>query len=284
MVRKLPAADFRARRMVLEPDDFALNDGSPEPVPTDLVEEKVWHGIMDIADDVAIRTTSHQGSRVGLLYELWGGWLEAVPEKSMVGYAMLDCSDDFAASILSLLHGFYKQAITTLRSALETMVLACACQVTRDTAGWEDWEAGKQFDFARTRHRLRASPIFKGLEDRAQAAVGQTLFADRKGAYLGGWVTSLYGRLSNHTHSRGDTSNAAMWRSNGPIYSAVGMRISYHSYLETYAALMLMAKAAVPTLTLPSDAEVLFSHESRKRYLRKEDRKLCAFLKREVFV
>ncbi len=284
MVRKLSAADFRARRMVLEPDDFALNDGSPEPVLTDLVEEKVWHGIMDIADDVAIRTTSHQGSRIGLLYELWGGWLKAVPEKSMVGYAMLDCSDDFAASILSLLHGFYKQAIATLRSALETMVLACACQVTGDTAGWEDWEAGKQFDFARTRHRLRASPIFKGLEDRAQAAVGQTLFADRKCAYLGGWVTSLYGRLSNQIHSRGDTSNASMWRSNGPIYSAVGMRISYHSYLETYAALMLMAKAAVPTLTLPSDAEVLFSHESCKRYLRKEDRKLCAFLKREIFV
>jgi len=283
MVRKLTATDFRARRMVLEPDDFALNDGSPEPAPTNLVEKKVWHGIMDIADDVAIRNTSHQGSRIGLLYDLWGGWLEAMPEKSMVGYAMLDCSDDFAASILSLLHGFYKQAIATLRSALETMVLACACEVSGDAAGWEDWETGKQFDFARTRHRLRVTPIFMALEDRAQAAIGQTLFADRNGAYLGGWVTSLYGRLSNHIHSRGDTSNASMWKSNGPIYSAVGMMISYHSYLETYAALLLMAKAAVPTSALPSDSEVLFNYDSRKRYLRKEDRKLCAFLKREVF-
>lgn len=58
MVRKLPAADFRARCMVLGSDDFALNDGSPEPAPTELVDEKIWHGIMDIADDVAIRTTS----------------------------------------------------------------------------------------------------------------------------------------------------------------------------------------------------------------------------------
>ena len=60
MVRKLNATDFRARRMVLEPDDFALTDSEPEPAPTDLVDPTVWHGIMDIADDVAIRTTSHK--------------------------------------------------------------------------------------------------------------------------------------------------------------------------------------------------------------------------------
>jgi hypothetical protein len=75
MVRKLPATDFRARRMVLEPNDFGQTDGKPDTGPTDLVDLAVWHSIMDIADDVAIRTTSHQGSRIGLLHELWArGW------------------------------------------------------------------------------------------------------------------------------------------------------------------------------------------------------------------
>lgn len=57
MARKLPAKDFRARRWVLEPKDFALTDGKPDPAPTDLVDREVWHSIMDLADDVAIRTT-----------------------------------------------------------------------------------------------------------------------------------------------------------------------------------------------------------------------------------
>jgi hypothetical protein len=49
MVRKLAASDFRAHRMMLEPDDFADTDGKPERPPTDLVDPEVWHGIRDIA-------------------------------------------------------------------------------------------------------------------------------------------------------------------------------------------------------------------------------------------
>jgi hypothetical protein len=106
MARKVDTRDFRARRAVLEPDDFGLADANQESPPTDLIEARIWHGIMDQADDVAIRTTSHQGSRIGLLYDLWSAWVEVMPSESIVGYAMLDCSDDFAASILSFVNGF----------------------------------------------------------------------------------------------------------------------------------------------------------------------------------
>ena len=186
MVRKLDPSDFRAFRMVLEPDDFALGDDEPDTPPADLVDEKVWHGIMDIADDVAIRTTSYQGSRIGLLHELWGDWLEVMPEAGIVSEAMLDCSDDFAASMLSLIHGFYKQAIATLRSALETMVFACACQLAGDQKRWEEWQKGEELRFGDTRARIRAAAPIKALEDRAKAATGQTIFADRSSTYQGG--------------------------------------------------------------------------------------------------
>ncbi len=283
MVRKLDDADFRAWRMMLEPDDFAITDGEPDPAPTDLVDPNVWHGIMDIADDVAIRTTSYQGSRVGLLYELWGGWLEVMPEGSIVGYAMLDCADDFSASILSLLHGFYRQAVASLRSALEVMVFACDCQMRGDARRWETSERGEDMHFVHVRHRLRTTVAVEALEDKARTATGRTMFDDKNGTDPGGWVTALYGRLSSFAHARGDLSNARIWQSNGPIYSARGMKLSYHSYLETYALLLLLAKIAQPQLAMPKQAAVLFYYDSRRRYLGPPDRRLCGFLKTEVF-
>ena len=103
-----------------------------------------------------------------------------MPTGCIVGYAMLDCSDDFAASILSLLHGFYRQAVGTLRSALETMVFACLCpQLTDDRRSWRAWEAGKEeINFVQSRHRLRQTSAVKALEDRAKTTTGLTMFAD----------------------------------------------------------------------------------------------------------
>ena len=284
MVRRLPAADFRARRMVLEPADFAIWHGGPEPTPTDLVDKAVWHGIMDIADDVAIRTTSHEGTRIGLLHNLWGAWIEVMPARCIVSYAMLDCSDDFAACTFSLVNGFYRQAVATLRSALETMVFACLCELSCDAAGWEAWEAGKlEINFKSARHKLRQTSAVKMLEDRAVATTNRTIFADRNGADPGGWATSLHSHISNYIHARGNLTNGRIWQSNGPIYSANGMRVSYSSFLETFALLLLLAKIAHPSLAMPPEARVLFSYDARRRYLRKLDRKLCGFIHREVF-
>jgi hypothetical protein len=73
MVRSLETSDFRAVRRTLEPDDYALNDGEPDPPPNDLISKDTWAGIMDLPDSVAIYTTGFQGSRIELLNELWSG-------------------------------------------------------------------------------------------------------------------------------------------------------------------------------------------------------------------
>ncbi|MGA8008621.1 MAG: hypothetical protein WCA24_04415 [Thiomonas sp.] len=282
MVRKLDTSDFRAIRMVLEGSDFALV-ASDREAPSDLVDPAVWHGIMDIADDVAITTTEWQGSRIDLLHGLWGDWIQVSPTGGIVGNAMFDCSDDMAASLFCLMHGFYKQAIGALRAALETMTFACVCELKKDQQRWESWQAGDDFQFARIRQELRILSIFKTQEIRSQASVGQTLFADRNGQYTGGWATDLYARLSSYIHGRGDTTNTNLWDSNGPIYSARGMKVSYNCFLETYALLLLMAKTALRSLTMPSKANLLFDAANAKDFLSPADRPLCVSLGAELF-
>jgi hypothetical protein len=207
-----------------------------------------------------------------------------MPSGCIVGYGMLDCSDDFAASIMSLMHGFYRQAVGTLRSALETMMFACLCQLTSDQKNWRGWESGKEeINFGQIRRRLRQEDTVRALEDRAKRATGRTMFADKNRPDPGGWATSLHSHLSDFIHARGHLSNGRIWESNGPIYSARGMKIGYHSYLETYALLLLLAKIAHPSLSMPREADILFAYDSRRHYLRQPDRKLCGFIKREVF-
>ncbi len=69
MAKPLDTADFRAIRMELEPDDFAVSDGKPD-IPTNLVDKKTWHGIVDLPDDVSIRTSNHQGTILKNVYIL----------------------------------------------------------------------------------------------------------------------------------------------------------------------------------------------------------------------
>ena len=131
MVCKLDANDFRAARYVLEPDDFALSDG-PDRSPTDLIDETAWRGIMDLPGDVAIRTTSYQGTRAAILHDLFGAWVEARPQKpDIVADGMLDAADNFQAATFNLVHGFYKEAIAALRSALETAYGTSRIEIAR---------------------------------------------------------------------------------------------------------------------------------------------------------
>lgn len=62
MTRKLDLDYFfRSARRVLELEDFAISDYGPEFAKTDLISENVWHKIMTLPDDVAVRTANHQG-------------------------------------------------------------------------------------------------------------------------------------------------------------------------------------------------------------------------------
>jgi hypothetical protein len=64
MVKNVDLDDFRAIRRVLEPDDFVVTDGKPDPPSTDLIDQEAWDHITTLPGHVVITTTSYQGSKI----------------------------------------------------------------------------------------------------------------------------------------------------------------------------------------------------------------------------
>jgi len=56
MPRELPESDFRRVRRYLTNDDFAWAEG-PEFAPEGSIDQDIWHGIVELPTDVAIKTT-----------------------------------------------------------------------------------------------------------------------------------------------------------------------------------------------------------------------------------
>ena len=283
MVIKLNSNDFRSQRFILEPSDFALGGDEPGQAPTDLMSENAWNRIMTLPGDVAIRTTSHQGERVELLYDLWSDWVHELPGDGIFAHAMLDSADDFAASLFNLTHGFYKQALFSLRSALEVVTMACSCELLANYKKWDEWLSGGDLKFARECDNLQSFRLVDELDQAAFVAAGATLYASRDGVTKNSWARNLYRRLSQYAHARDATSNAQLWESNGPIYSAEGIRVSYHSFLETYTLCLLAAKLALLDLSMPEAAQVLFTPESYNQYLPSRFAAVCLFYKARLF-
>ncbi|MET4790932.1 hypothetical protein ABIF64_003110 [Bradyrhizobium japonicum] len=157
MTRKLPLTDFRAVRHQLEPDDFAISDGD-EIAPTDLIDEQTWDGITHLTDDVAIRTSDHNGIRLKLLYSLWSDWIVAIgdPDHPDELYnCMLDAADAFQCVNFLLLHGYYRAAMAELRVALELVMIGSYGNLKPTDADYVTWKtSGSELGFSRIRKRL----------------------------------------------------------------------------------------------------------------------------------
>lgn len=140
MPKRAPYTDFRTIRALLPDEVFLLVNG-PRPGPADLVTEDVWHGIMHLPDDVAITTSNHHGSQLAALYLLWGDLLEAIgDEQDELFTGMLDAADCFRASTFDSLHGYYRSALSNLRSALELVVIGSLGNLSPNDKDYLRWK------------------------------------------------------------------------------------------------------------------------------------------------
>lgn len=247
MSKQLPVSDFRAVRVVLEPDDFALGSEEPDPPASDLITKKTWHGIMNLPDDVAIRTSDHNGTILGEVYWLWGRWIEAVGEtEDALSAAMLDAHDDLQASIFDSLHGYYRTAFSALRNAIELMTIGTCGAITK-TPLYREWRDGStEFKFGTACDLLANEASLNTFNGSVRAAGHQSLWDPKREPSLGGYGRRLYREMCDFAHSRPGFTDADLRCSNGPIYVHEVFRDWYYAYLRAISFCSIMMFLARP--------------------------------------
>ena len=258
MSKPLSLDDFRAVRIVLEPDDFALGSKEEHP-PSDLVDKDTWQGITTLTDDVSIRTSNHHGRSLKTLYNLYGAWIESIGENQDYLFdTILDATDEFQATTFNALNGYYRQANGFLRSALELITIGTYCQVCAEATKYKEWRQGKEIKFGEACDKLRTTAPVRALEFHVEMSVKDSFFAPKNVKITGGWARRLYSFLSDYAHTRPGFSSGDMWASNGPIYVGEAFKLTAEMCLEVSALCFIMIKLARPNFVLPKDAQQVF--------------------------
>jgi hypothetical protein len=164
----------------------------------------------------------------------------------------MNVTDELQVSVYLGLTGFYRQAIGTLRAALEGMLAALYFSVTPDQAASDEWLAGTNEGrvwVRQVRLKLRESEPFSRFEQQVE----WPLLADD------GWFAWLYETLSAFVHGRPahtdksghrmETTNGGLWESNGPIYHDEAFEFWARLYFNSTLLSTLMAGLANPKLT-----------------------------------
>jgi hypothetical protein len=232
--------DFRRERKYLAPHVFALSKGDDSyPDPFDLVNRDVWAEVMDLPTDVALKSTSYEGSVVSDMHRLQSDWIFAMPPIGQAPYmeeVSLLAAEEFDALVFNAAHGWYRQAMGCLRNALESMIVAAALSVASKKASFEAWRRGeKEYKFGNVREMLRDSMIGLGVD--ADVAPN-SVFGDDASP----WAKARYARLCAYAHSKAGYNNADFWESNGPIFVPPILGLVEAELRETLALCYLLLR------------------------------------------
>lgn len=271
MAKALPLNDFRARRFILEEDDYGLI-AEAEPEPYDVVDRETWRSIQALPEEVSVFTSDLHGSLLKRQHQTWAGWIDRVcrwMDKSRrrpampLGHAMLDTADEFQAATFALLHGYYRQAIGGLRTALELMAVGARYQSDPKNAKYLRWKDGiGDLGFGKMRDELSCLRRLVGLNEHLQSR-GMRRFAHKSDPHSrsrspsNSWMGHLYDFLCRYAHGRPDFNHVALWGgSNGPVYDETGIKTADDLYRRTAFTCWALASLAAPDLYV-SEREML---------------------------
>jgi hypothetical protein len=263
--------DFRTRRRKLPPEAFAIGP-KREPKPTDPVEQETWSGIVACPDDVSIRTSDHHGNAIKEAYDIWGYWIGLIsdiqriveqPKEDALALGCLSAADEFQASTYLALTGFYRQAIATLRSAMEGILIGTYFGMFSDPKKFQQWAdgfSGGEIWVSAIRRALSKKEPFSNLESAAPPGIFR---------HADSWVSSLYRRLCAFSHSRPyfedkwekiPTTNVGLWGgSNGPVYEPRSFRLWSIFYFDVVLLSLLLVGFSEPRiLKLPRPTEISY--------------------------
>ena len=201
---------------------------------------------MHLPDDVALTTSGHHGSQLATLYSFWGDWLEAIgDDQDELFIGMLDGADCFQASTFDALHGYYRSALSNLRSALELVAIGTLGNLSPNDEDYVRWKK-------MGRGSLPFSSVVKKLR-RAAKHLAPTLILTPKS-----WLDVIYDELCAYTHSRPDASDGQLWRSNGPIYVRDAFNLAFRLQTTIFAACYVLTKIGRPSFSVPEGSRILF--------------------------
>ncbi len=264
MTKQMPLEDFRAVRIVLEEDDYALSSGTPEPPLADLIPQDTWRHLTVLPDEAAIRTSNRHGTLLDILNQLGGTWSVCVGDSEHadpVGLAMIEVINEPDASLYNMLVGFYRQAIDSLRIILESVSVGAYCHLTGQGNRLQHWLDGDdEVKFNEVATGLHRAPETRPLHDYLNRMVHYGFIdqADSSRAYPGGWVRQLYQKLSKYSHGRPLYNNVGLWESNGPIYAGRAVAVVAGLFIEAFVASYIITKLCRPDFELPAEAREVF--------------------------
>jgi hypothetical protein len=105
---------------------------------------------------------------------------------------MVDVMDEFPASIFLLLHGFYRQSISVLRSVLETTLVGTYLELAADQKAYASWRDGSiEIGFGQAADKMSRVPAVSAFESKLRSTLHDDLFSQRSSSSNGGWSRRL---------------------------------------------------------------------------------------------
>ncbi|MGB7973772.1 MAG: hypothetical protein WCF81_05360 [Roseiarcus sp.] len=158
---------------------------------------------------------------------------------------LLEAANCFQGATFNFLHGFYRTALSELRTSLELVTIGAYGNLHPTDKDYREWKAGKSevFGFTRCRKRL--------LGDLKKGRAKWMFEYDAP-------LSSTYQRLCSYTHARPDAGYSVLWESNGPVYNNDAIRLAFFSSLDVYALCYLLVRLARPRFVMPEKSEILF--------------------------
>lgn len=112
---------------------------------------------MTLPTDVALKSSSYEGSTVSRLATLDSEWIFSWPDPGAAPFmeeVSLLAGEEFNALVFNAMHGYYRQAIGCLRNALEILIAAAGLAVTENQELFNRWRNGeRQIGFGQARAR-----------------------------------------------------------------------------------------------------------------------------------
>jgi hypothetical protein len=263
--RERRGSKFRLRRTGVPPADCALVEKIRWRI--DRIDKETWNGIQKLPDEVSLQTSDFNGTALRRQHELWGAWVEGIgfrPDASLwdddvfweVAY---EIEAEWQAATFAALHGYYRQAIETLRAALERVVIGARFQNDAANGDFACWIAGGELKFQPLCDQLHKQyPSLAKLNASLHAHGCPSLVEPKKCRQTNDWVGTTYAKLCSYAHIRSGHAHGDLWRSNGPVYDRKAFVLVDGLFQETLALCWVLAKLARPSMTLPEAVSALF--------------------------